>query len=315
MVDVVALLQSQMAFDRVQVATLTILVYEWFYLFADEVDLVWRSRWTLPKVLYLLSRYTPFIDMAVNTVLSTTFGMALSEIVMILRVQAMYDRSKRLLLILGTAWVILTVGALIFVHISSHATHFVPSSFIMSGCIALPSSLAHLALLSAFACLLVMETVLVLLTLKNAYTRWTSRYYFETFDLTFQTLYFDGVIFFVYLMCFSYLNMVFPLTEVNPELQAIFIMPMRAFHGIFSCRMLLNIRRVASRRVILPSALGSPYTLSPLTPVTGLPETPTRNHTRRRTNARRWEPVLEQIREVRVVKYGKEFDWVTKAPA
>ncbi|KAI0320415.1 hypothetical protein OF83DRAFT_1105168, partial [Amylostereum chailletii] len=32
----------------------------------SRVDLVWNARWTVPKALYLLSRYTPFLDLSVN---------------------------------------------------------------------------------------------------------------------------------------------------------------------------------------------------------------------------------------------------------
>lgn len=28
--------------------------------------MVWRARWTIPKTLFLITRYAPFIDMVVN---------------------------------------------------------------------------------------------------------------------------------------------------------------------------------------------------------------------------------------------------------
>jgi hypothetical protein len=28
----------------------------------DQVELIWKSKWSIPKVLYLLSRYLPVID-------------------------------------------------------------------------------------------------------------------------------------------------------------------------------------------------------------------------------------------------------------
>lgn len=34
-------------------------------MFDQEVSLIWGSQWTLVKVLYLLSRYMPFVDVTV----------------------------------------------------------------------------------------------------------------------------------------------------------------------------------------------------------------------------------------------------------
>jgi len=34
-------------------------------MFDEEVSLIWGSKWTLVKVLYLLSRYMPFVDATV----------------------------------------------------------------------------------------------------------------------------------------------------------------------------------------------------------------------------------------------------------
>ncbi|KAJ3991222.1 hypothetical protein F5050DRAFT_1261251 [Lentinula boryana] len=41
------------------------LVYDWSISLAREVIRVWRSRWGVVKVLYLYTRYAPFIVMAI----------------------------------------------------------------------------------------------------------------------------------------------------------------------------------------------------------------------------------------------------------
>ena len=37
-------------------------VWDYILTFRMEVDLVWKSKWTLMKGLYLFQRYLPFID-------------------------------------------------------------------------------------------------------------------------------------------------------------------------------------------------------------------------------------------------------------
>ena len=41
-------------------------VYDWILLFDREVEHIWRREWNVSKILYLLSRYGPFIDAPIN---------------------------------------------------------------------------------------------------------------------------------------------------------------------------------------------------------------------------------------------------------
>jgi len=44
------------------VAASTMFIWDFILTFRMEVDLVWKSKWTLMKGLYLFQRYLPFID-------------------------------------------------------------------------------------------------------------------------------------------------------------------------------------------------------------------------------------------------------------
>jgi len=44
----------------------TIYIWDYILTFNMEVDLVWKSRWTLMKALYLFQRYLPFIEAAIT---------------------------------------------------------------------------------------------------------------------------------------------------------------------------------------------------------------------------------------------------------
>jgi len=40
-------------------------LYDWLLAFPQEVEYIWRASWNWSKVLYLLTRYTPFVTIAV----------------------------------------------------------------------------------------------------------------------------------------------------------------------------------------------------------------------------------------------------------
>jgi len=44
--------------------TAAVLVYDHVLTFVDEISLVWPATWGLGKVLFILARYPPYIDMA-----------------------------------------------------------------------------------------------------------------------------------------------------------------------------------------------------------------------------------------------------------
>ena len=50
-------------------------VYDWLALFDREVEHIWSKEWNIAKILYLLSRYGPFIDVPINLV--CTSGLTL----------------------------------------------------------------------------------------------------------------------------------------------------------------------------------------------------------------------------------------------
>ncbi|KAJ3503599.1 hypothetical protein NLJ89_g8360 [Agrocybe chaxingu] len=50
--------------SRVNGASTAIIVYDWFLTIHLEVATIWSSKWTLTKVLYMISRYTTFLEVA-----------------------------------------------------------------------------------------------------------------------------------------------------------------------------------------------------------------------------------------------------------
>ncbi|KAM5533502.1 hypothetical protein V8D89_012839 [Ganoderma adspersum] len=96
---------------RSGVAALTLLAWDVLTTLDDEVKLIWRSQWTLPKALYLFVRYFslttlilditrsvfPCMPWLVFEMLATLLVELAAQIIMILRVYAIYATKKRVL--------------------------------------------------------------------------------------------------------------------------------------------------------------------------------------------------------------------------
>ncbi len=51
--SLVALVPGDLTHVRVRAGSAaTLVVYDWLLLFSDELDTIWKAKWTVPKVLY-----------------------------------------------------------------------------------------------------------------------------------------------------------------------------------------------------------------------------------------------------------------------
>ncbi|KAI1783215.1 hypothetical protein LXA43DRAFT_357012 [Ganoderma leucocontextum] len=96
---------------RSGVAALTLLTWDVLTTLDDEVKLIWRSQWTLPKVLYLFVRYFSLITLIldnirnvfpcmpwlVSEILATLLVELAAQVIIILRVYAIYATKTRVL--------------------------------------------------------------------------------------------------------------------------------------------------------------------------------------------------------------------------
>lgn len=112
--------QLQVA-NYIDVVTLTVLAYDWALSLDAEVRYIWQSSWSLVKVLYILARYYGFartafiffVDIAIQPskplcvahlwIFTVGSGMILVtgvNIIFMLRIQALYHRSRLVLIVL-----------------------------------------------------------------------------------------------------------------------------------------------------------------------------------------------------------------------
>lgn len=128
------------------VSMLTLMAHDWLILLNHEVEHIWREKWGLGKILYCISRYGPFLDMPIIITMhtasyatidydtcstlykivtwSTFFGIYTSEAVLLLRTNAIYSGSKRIVILLTAGYLVRprvlrqTLGLTIFPGIS-----------------------------------------------------------------------------------------------------------------------------------------------------------------------------------------------------
>ncbi|KAJ7809689.1 hypothetical protein B0H14DRAFT_1496224 [Mycena olivaceomarginata] len=59
---IILLLSSCPGSKYMNVSSVAILVFDYALTFSLEVSLIWKSKWSLPKVLFILSRYSTIFD-------------------------------------------------------------------------------------------------------------------------------------------------------------------------------------------------------------------------------------------------------------
>ncbi|KAG2139195.1 uncharacterized protein EDB93DRAFT_1253126 [Suillus bovinus] len=93
-------------------------MYDWALTFGQEVELVWRQRWSLMTVLYLSVRYLGIVYAALNMlswimfiVLDWVFVLMLSMlwVIIITRLHAMYQGSRNILILLIVAFLAINI--------------------------------------------------------------------------------------------------------------------------------------------------------------------------------------------------------------
>ncbi|KAG2139182.1 uncharacterized protein EDB93DRAFT_1253110 [Suillus bovinus] len=114
--------QSNLGCRRFAVASFVGVMYDWALTFGQEVELIWRQHWSLMTVMYLSARYLGILSTALYMLISvptisltdaswtTTLLFAMLWVIMIVRLYAMYQRSRNILIFLVVSF----LGVVIF---------------------------------------------------------------------------------------------------------------------------------------------------------------------------------------------------------
>ncbi|KAL0579724.1 hypothetical protein V5O48_002288 [Marasmius crinis-equi] len=200
--------------------------------------------------MFLLNRYLPFIDtflsidvyfrsMSPGECLARTtamlwfmyIGITLSEVILMLRTYALWERRRSILLTLCFTAVALMTPGLFFLQKEIQSFRYAPSD--QPGCLLTDAS--NIVFIS-YIMLLAGETIVAGLTLVKGY-----QHLRRTRSPWVVQLYQDGILFYVYLLTLSLGNII--TSVVNPEMGPWLSSPQRTLHSLLSTRVLFLLFR------------------------------------------------------------------------
>jgi len=221
---------------------------------------VWFSPWTFVKVLYVLSRYLAFVDVSVMIVYQTrdhksprtcqimytitawvaVFGIMIAEVILVVRTWAIWQRSKRVLHCLILASFIFSVPVIVVEKIFLDSLRFVADPNQAKGC-SVTTGTPIIAI--NFTILITFETFLLVFTVLKA----VEDYKISNCPGVMSVLYRDGIVFYIYLLAISLINLVVVVATPRglAEMLAIY---QHVLHSCFSGKVLINLREALRRR-------------------------------------------------------------------
>ncbi|KAF9464917.1 hypothetical protein BDZ94DRAFT_1320782 [Collybia nuda] len=241
----------------VNVASLAVLVYDYFQTLELEVELVWKSSWSISKVVFLLARYPTFVDVplilyytlnqgmsydtcsVVNAVTSwsTAVGIGMAEVILLLRTYALWNNSRKVLIALIVLYISIYTPVVVVLAIFLRSLqHGAPPLPIIRGCY--PVSGSNI-LFADFVLLMLYESTVMVLTIWIGVKR-----YLHSRNRLVMTLYRDGVSYFIYIFMIS-CSYIIVLLACPPEYVDLLNTFQRVMHSILSTRILLHVRDTA----------------------------------------------------------------------
>ncbi|KAJ7248152.1 hypothetical protein B0H12DRAFT_727403 [Mycena haematopus] len=214
----IALLASRLrTVNCMHVVNITIWLFDYALTFGDEM---WTSKWSISKVLFFCSRYSPAFDVPVLMYYSmvsnlsfkycsqlhaasswgTVFGLAVAEAILILRTYALSGRRRNVLIFFTTLWAIAITSSIILLEFFLlSATYGPPPSPDIAGCNLTGGDAVFAGI--PFIIVLLLDTTIM------AYTLWIGlKNYRHSRNPLILALYRDGVSYYLVLCVISAAN-------------------------------------------------------------------------------------------------------------
>ncbi|RPD65324.1 hypothetical protein L226DRAFT_531088 [Lentinus tigrinus ALCF2SS1-7] len=247
-------------------AALTYLIMDVAATLDDEVALMWPSRMNFMKAIFLINRYSPFVDATlinylvlgarstevcrgvwITAICFFTLGMFASEAIIIVRTLAIWNFDKVIVAITAfvTGGALATVVATMVQYVQ-HIQYPDDDLIAVTGCVIGISDKEGWTL---FVAVLIMETTLVAMTmLRHLQMRTGVRNEGPVMD----TMYRDGLFFYAIMLAFSIANLCC-MVAAPASASAVIQLPLRVIHSTLCSRVLFNLRKAAlkSSRVSL----------------------------------------------------------------
>lgn len=234
------------------------MVYDYLLNLPDEVELIWRSPWTAVKILFLFSRYLPFLELVPLISFLFTDGEATARCALSYHTLAWMEfvgLSFAVALLAVRTWAVwnksLIVGvALLLAFISCTGASMALTSFFLTAAKFIPLGQPYnmrcivttgekLYLTTLRAVILVYDTGTLILMLWKGISQYSFRDRASALE---KAVYTDGLMYFVFLFCHTvtsvFLMRFLPFQYIN-----LTTVLDRNLHSILACRVILHIRR------------------------------------------------------------------------
>jgi len=244
------------AVTYMMVVSLAVLVYDYCLTLDREVRLVWKYKWGVGNILFLLTRYSTFLDIPLVVWLHQrrapspgqcltvytaalwlgVFGIFMGDGILFLRTYAFYHKNKKVLAFLIFFYVVIVVVVIIGVHLFIRSLLYVeppPGIRELGVCFAIKYSKIVVV---AFCVVIFQQTVILSLT------------FFKIIEITrlsssklIKTLYRDGIFYYVYILLISIANIIVLIAGPR-DLLGLLIPLQRTTRNILAARVLLHVR-------------------------------------------------------------------------
>lgn len=243
-------------------ASITIMAFDWLLTFGLEYTLVWKAKWNITKILYLLARYLPFIDTSLVmyhqlgfalpeetcrrvfecTAFTFGVGMAIVELIFTLRTWAVWGRGKQFTWALFAAFAAVWSAIIIILgfYVKSLSHEVSPAPHYLGCIVKSPNGILSVG----FIVLMIYDAGLLILMAIRAVAAFRS----GGDSYLMRTVYSDGIIYYVYVFVLSLLNVIV-ITKLSKDFETLLLMLERVVHSTLACRVVLHIRQQASSDV------------------------------------------------------------------
>jgi len=257
--EVVVLVKEAVNVKFAFVAGVFLLIYDTAINFADEVNLIWLKRWSINKVMYIITRYCAFVDAFfilwyffrstltpescrnVYEVMmwTMTFGMIMAELVLIVRTYVLWGRGIRVLIYLSVIEAVAISVDVFELDQSLKSTTFVPSP--SPGGVPCVPTLGINRMFIVYCIIMGVDLNLLCLTLYKGLYQWRR----NSLPLI-HILYRDGIVYLVALFLTSTANAVVIFKLFDSPYYYILFEPQRVLHAILASRLIINLREAAT---------------------------------------------------------------------
>ncbi|KAK7470059.1 hypothetical protein VKT23_001497 [Stygiomarasmius scandens] len=257
-------------------------VFDYLLTLEKEITLIWKSKWGVAKVLYMLSKFPPFIDVPLVLWYSLTpnipmrqchpiysisswftlFGILIAEMILMMRTIALWGRDSKVSTVLVILIILGTVTCIVVLVLFLRSLKYGPPPLsTVVGCYPTEGSII---LFVDFVILILYESIMLSLTMWVGFKKFR-----HSGNPLIKVLYRDGIYYFIYTFLIS-LGNILVLVAGPPELVDLLNTFQRVMHSILSTRVILHIRHIDRNvhggREITTSRLEAPAWVSFLKP-------------------------------------------------